>query len=524
MNYPPRQEKASAAAPPLRPPQYGSAARLVLWMLGITLATSVPLDAADLSVTATTPASVFAGDTIAYQAWVQHVQGGSVTAVTAAVILPETGLGFVTATADAGTCAATDVGFACAWATFPSATTYALTATLATLLDGSWPVTTTLIAAADTNASNSSTTVAATVLAAADLAVGISATPTAPNNTDDIVWQLTLLNRGPSAAASVTLTATLSGPGILDTAIASNGDCTITEATAWCGFGTVAASNSISLALGTSPQTAGTLTLSVAVTSPTHERSPADNATALSLSVTTAPTAGGNDSNDDGIAPPAPLSIGPGPNAPTGVLVASLGEQDVPLLQFSAGAGTTVTLRGITLRPDGSGDETRWIRNVELRLDADGDGSADANEPVLASGVFTADNAPLTLALNPPQTLAAGSVPVYVVTFDLGEAIQASAPLGRTWAWALAASLLAVVVVPRGSGRTRRLPPAAVLAIAVIAIAALAAACGSSRSTPEAQTYQVTLTGVDAVRSPSGTTLSTIGLPVVGAVLTVIND
>lgn len=73
-------------------------------------------------------------------------------------------------------------------------------------------------------------------------------------------------------------------------------------------------------------------------------------------------------------------------------------------------------LNGLTLEATGSGNDTT-VRNIRLVVDANGNGTVDAGEPVIAAGVFGADDGALELTMNSPFAVPPG-VTDLLVTYD----------------------------------------------------------------------------------------------------------
>lgn len=113
------------------------------------------------------------------------------------------------------------------------------------------------------------------------------------------------------------------------------------------------------------------------------------------------------------------LQVGLGANSPLG-RVARRGDTAVPGLQLRFVSNREpVTLTQVVLHGSGTGHEVSGLVGVELWLDADADGLVSGGEPRLAVGTFSADDGPLTLALN--QAVQVGPALHLLATYSLSQ-------------------------------------------------------------------------------------------------------
>jgi uncharacterized repeat protein (TIGR01451 family) len=118
---------------------------------------------------------------------------------------------------------------------------------------------------------------AVTVEPAVDLVAGQSAAPAPVAVGSNLVYQLSLTNRGPSPAASVSLTNTLPAGVIFSTVTSSQGACLSEGGAVTCDLGALESNAVATVQITVVPTVPGLLTNKVTVTSPAAELVPGDN-------------------------------------------------------------------------------------------------------------------------------------------------------------------------------------------------------------------------------------------------------
>ncbi len=105
------------------------------------------------------------------------------------------------------------------------------------------------------------------------------------------------------------------------------------------------------------------------------------------------------------------------------------GATNVPILQIELEAGDleTVTISSMTVRATGSANDTTELGDVKLYEDADGDGSVDTGEILLATTQYASDNGTVVLD-SFSIDIVAGSTRNFLVTCN----IEAGAQMGST--------------------------------------------------------------------------------------------
>gem|GEM_PF-3058067 len=95
----------------------------------------------------------------------------------------------------------------------------------------------------------------------------------------------------------------------------------------------------------------------------------------------------------------------------------SPGTQDVPILWFQMQTNQAiVVVQSITFKADGTGDDAAHVDNVELWLDANNNGQADAGDTVLGSGTYAADNGTVTISCN--RMIFSNTTESWLLTYD----------------------------------------------------------------------------------------------------------
>ena len=200
---------------------------------------------------------------------------------------------------------------------------------------------------------------------------------------------------------------------------------------------------------------------------------------------------------------------------------ADTGDTDVAALGFgvTAPAGEALTVAGFSGTLSGSGNFDADISNIDVVLDANGNGVADAGEATVPASITVNDAAnTFEVSFSPARTVPAGSTENYVLAVDFNSTLAALAmPM-------LAGGSLLLVGLAGASGLRRRRQ--LMLLAALTGAVALTACDGSTTLTrvdaaPGSATFQFTLTGVDAQGATSGQTAQPAGLPLAGPVITV---
>jgi uncharacterized repeat protein (TIGR01451 family)/fimbrial isopeptide formation D2 family protein len=237
------------------------------------------LPAADLGVTKTAPPNVAAGGQVDYELEVTNAGPSPATGVTLSDTLPP-GVTFVSADPD---CAHAGGVVTCDAGALAVSASRSFTVTVAVPFALGGQVLTNSVAVdgneGDLVTPNDTAQAATTVGPAADLAVVKTAGGATEGAT--ATWTIAVQNRGPSAAAPVTVTDTLPAGTELVTATPSQGACTPAGATFTCDLGTVVAGGAAQILVVTTVP-AGTvgqqLRNGVTVAAPQPDPNPGDNA------------------------------------------------------------------------------------------------------------------------------------------------------------------------------------------------------------------------------------------------------
>ncbi|MEO6666359.1 MAG: hypothetical protein ABIO65_06280, partial [Nitrospiria bacterium] len=175
-------------------------------------------------------------------------------------------------------------------------------------------------------------------------------------------------------------------------------------------------------------------------------------------------------------------------------------------------------VEGLTLSASGEGDDRR-IGAVAVILDQNGNGSAEADEPVLGRGTFPEDNGRAALVFSPPQTIAVDESQTYLIVYDLGSTGSMGITAGRSIT-ALGLGIWALAIIAGRRGVRAR----TVAAASLIMLLWVAAGCGNDGGggvgSSHSETYRVAITAIAAHGVSSGTEATASGLPLAGRTLT----
>lgn len=96
----------------------------------------------------------------------------------------------------------------------------------------------------------------------------------------------------------------------------------------------------------------------------------------------------------------------------------STGDTNVVMMRFELISNSSdVVMNSLSLQASGSGNDAVDIRSVALWVDTDANGSIDAGDNSIGSGTYSVDNGALTLQMNTPFTLDAGTT-AFIVSYD----------------------------------------------------------------------------------------------------------
>ena len=245
---------------------------------------------ADLSIVKTDAADpVAAGSTLTYTLNVANAGPEAASAVSVSDPLPS-GAAFVSASGSGWTCNQASGTVTCARATLavgpaPAITITATAPVTAGVLTNTATVSATSV---DDDPADNSASQQTTVTALADLSITTSDAPDPALPGGPIVYTLDVVNDGPSAASSVTVTDTLTGGTLFVSAAGSGWTCSHAAGTVTCTRGTLAVGEAPSITLSvTAPIAGATLTNTATVSSSTADPSQGNNsdteATTVSL-------------------------------------------------------------------------------------------------------------------------------------------------------------------------------------------------------------------------------------------------
>jgi len=260
----------------------------------ITQATAVTA-VADVAITATdAPDPVNAGGNITYSITVTNNGPNSATNIVATTT-PPAGLTFVSATASQGTCAFAAGTLTCNVGTLASAATATASVVVnagAAAVPGVTLTANVTATQSDPNAANNSVSVSTTVNAAADLAVTKSDSPDPVVAGNNLTYNITVVNNGPSPSTAVVMTDPLPGTVVFVSSNPSQGTCSQAAGTVTCALGTINSGANATVAIVvTAPNTPGNLSNTASVTSGVTDPSAANNSATQATTVNSATVA-----------------------------------------------------------------------------------------------------------------------------------------------------------------------------------------------------------------------------------------
>ncbi|WP_353648310.1 LPXTG cell wall anchor domain-containing protein [Nakamurella sp. A5-74] len=244
---------------------------------------------ADLSISKTgAPTALVAGSTVTWTITVTNAVGPSTASGVVVTDVIPAGVSAVNGTVPGGTCAVTEGTLRCTVASLAvgASAVVTLTGTVGSGYTGSALSNTAGVTAdtPDPDRSNDSASSSNAVGRSSDVAVIMTGPATAAPGSQ-ATWTIVVRNDGPSDATDIRLTDTLPAGVLGVSLVGPSGSCPVTDRTATCSLGALAAGQSVTLTLRATidPDGGGTLVNSVAVTSGTADPTPANN----SASVTT---------------------------------------------------------------------------------------------------------------------------------------------------------------------------------------------------------------------------------------------
>jgi uncharacterized repeat protein (TIGR01451 family) len=218
--------------------------------------------AANLGIAMTdTPDPVLQGQTVSYDITVTNNGPSTATGVVVTGSLPSCSLGDI-------------VPGATASCTQTATATTAGTLTQTMTVSGN---------ETDPNGTNNSVSVSTTVNPVADLALSMTDAPDPVKKRAKLVYNLTVVNNGPSSANNVSLTDTLPADTVFDGAVPSQGTCSGT-ATVTCAIGALGSGAIATVTITVKSKVTGSITNSATVTATEADSDTANNsATATTL-------------------------------------------------------------------------------------------------------------------------------------------------------------------------------------------------------------------------------------------------
>ncbi|HEV7706101.1 MAG TPA: hypothetical protein VGO46_17520 [Gemmatimonadaceae bacterium] len=200
-----------------------------------------------------------------------------------------------------------------------------------------------------------------------------------------------------------------------------------------------------------------------------------------------------------------PVTVAIGGATPPSHTVAA-GSSNVPMIEFLLTPASQQTVTSVTVQASGTGNEQTDVTAVNLYVDKNSNGSVDANDSLVATGSFAANDGTATLAVNPGLAITAPTALLVTYSFS----VTVAARLGG----AIVLAFLPLFLIP--ATRKRK----TVLAMLLVMITSVAiVSCGGDSTGPKQNngsvTFKSTLTGVT-------TTTGTVSdLTVSGATITV---
>lgn len=247
-----------------------------------------PIGPADLAVTLPRQTQTALAGASFSQAISIVNQGADTASGVALEATTEPGLGIVAVESGGANCTVAAGTASCALGAIEGGAARGVTLTLRAQAPGTFDVAAEVTADADTDASDDSAAATITVIAAVDLKLSGSAS-TAVVAAQTTVTAL-LENAADLAATSVAVTASL-GAGLRpDSATLGTAPCTVADQSITCPSRTLAARETVALAIVATGVTAGSLAVNVAATSAEAERMPDDNLLATTVTVSAPPS------------------------------------------------------------------------------------------------------------------------------------------------------------------------------------------------------------------------------------------
>ncbi len=326
--------------------------------------------------------------------------------------------------------------------------------------------------------------------AEADLAVSAATDQAVAQPDDEISRTVTVTNHGPDRATDVTLVDSL--PEDLDVVAiaATHGECAVTDDLD-CALGDLTAGETADVTLTVTANSVGRMTSVATAFAHEGDPDPTNNSVASVIRI---------------VGEVAELQAGPGPNAPQTVS-ARPGDRDVPALQVELEVLSAEAVSVTALELSVASERALDALSVNVYHDRNGDGSADAGDTLLATGLIPSGDGETLVQLS-DFTLPPGGSEQLLVTLDLGDAPFANR-------LAAGASLIAFGLWASLWRRRRRWASA-------IALAGLVLAFASCRAEPQppassTTTIEMSVSALEGAGVDSGAAVSVAGLPIEGA-------
>ena len=362
-------------------------------------------------------------------------------------------------------------------------------------------------------------------------------------------------NRGPRRADGVSL-ALDSGQLGIEHIETDTGDCDLDLGGA-CALGSLEPGESVTVTLEVRPEAAGAFSVSATASYDLPDLDPVTDVFEITLEVSE----------------PQPwvVTFEPGPAAPPLEVQASWGQTNVPMLQVavSTNCPEEVVLDGLSLDLSGTYRDVADLTSVRLYADMNQDGFVGPDDRHLAEGVVEADEA--TVDLTVPDFTLVDTPVAFLVTVDIRGAAEheqggrIAPPISRqrqlpVWIFLVFALLLGLTTVTFGKRHRGVLVRAAAFMMVSAGLAVALTSCGDGGSADDSAGFEgdtlvvggpdavgdadvqedmsiegdtsvasqpqaFTLTLVRAsVTGPATQPLSTVGLPLDGATLIVLEE
>ena len=252
-------------------------------------ATTTVRPIADLGLTKSdSPDPVLAGQLLTYTLGVSNAGPHAATGVTLTDTLPG-GVTFDSATASQGTCTESAGTVTCAIGTIANGSNATATIKVRPQAEGSVSNSASVTSdAGDLNQSNNTAGATTTVDPAADLELSQTDSPDPALVGQQITYNLTVHNAGPSATGGVALSDTLPAGVTYDSASSSQGSCFRSGNTVLCSLGTLASGANATVQIKVTPTAPGTITNNANVLGIIVDPDTADNGSAQDTQVTPA--------------------------------------------------------------------------------------------------------------------------------------------------------------------------------------------------------------------------------------------